>query len=241
MSQAFGFISHKEVVVAPWTKKPDVEIIDPSGEFLNIYLDITLPALHQNASKTQDSVYKTARTAKTKQYPHKDHQGRLINTSVCVPFIITSMGGLCKEGHEFLRICRKKDVEKTQHMIDVLITQHAKWTARRIKRSLFGQALIDFSKDSWSRVPIDNDTQRSTQKRGINLQQKCIPRLARQFSSFSVVDDSQGNDSNEGDEVDSGDDSDESEDHMQTLSTFSDPANSKETEHPDPLFLFSPA
>ena len=84
MSQAFGFISHKEVVVAPWTKKPDVEIIDPSGEFLNIYLDITLPALHQNASKTQDSVYKTARTAKTKQYPHKDHQGRLINTRLLV-------------------------------------------------------------------------------------------------------------------------------------------------------------
>ena len=151
------------------------------------------------------------------------------------------MGGLCKEGHEFLRICRKKDVEKTQHMIDVLITQHAKWTARRIKRSLFGQALIDFSKDSWSRVPIDNDTQRSTQKRGINLQHKFIPRLARQFSSGSVLDDSQGTDSNEVDEVDSGNDSDESEDHMQTLRTLSVPANSKETEFFDPLFLFSPA
>ena len=38
-----------------------------------------------------------------------------------------------------------------------------------------GQALIDFSKDSWSRVPIDNDTQRTMQKRGINLKHKCIP------------------------------------------------------------------
>ena len=51
MSQAFGFISHTEVVVAPWTKKPDVEIIDPSGELLNLYLDITLPALHQDAQR----------------------------------------------------------------------------------------------------------------------------------------------------------------------------------------------
>ena len=47
-------------------------------------------------------------------------------------------------------------------MMDVLITQHAKWTTRRIKRSLFGQTLIDFSKDSWSSVLIDNDTQRTT-------------------------------------------------------------------------------
>ena len=101
------------------------------------------------------------------------------------------MGGLCKEGHEFLRVCKKKDLEKAHHMMDVLITQHAKWTARRIKRSLFGQTLIDFSKDSWSRILIDNAMQKTTQRRGINLQPKCIPRLARQFSSFSVVDDSQ--------------------------------------------------
>ena len=56
-----------------------------------------------------------------------------------------------------------------------------------------------------------------------------------------MLDDSQGTDSNEGDEVDSGNDSDESEDHMQTLSTLSVPANSKEIEFSDPLFLFSPA
>ena len=38
MTQAFEFISTKEVVIAPWEKKPDVEIIDPKGEFLNIYM-----------------------------------------------------------------------------------------------------------------------------------------------------------------------------------------------------------
>ena len=187
MSQAFGFISHTEVVVAPWTKKPDVEIIDPSGEILNLYLDITLPALHQDASKSRDEIYKVARSAKAKQYPHKDSSGRLTNESVCIPFIITSMGGLCTEGHQFLRVCKKKNIEKTHHMMDVLITQHARWTARRIKRALFGQCLIDFSSDSWSRVSLDNDAQHPPQKRSNNLQQKCTPRLVRQFSSFSVL------------------------------------------------------
>ena len=75
-------------------------------------------------------------------------------------------------------------------MMDVLITQHARWTARRIKRALFGQCLIDFSSDSWSRVSLDNDAQHSTQKRCINLQHKNIPRLVRQFSSFSVFEES---------------------------------------------------
>ena len=107
------------------------------------------------------------------------------------------MGGLCTEGHEFLRVCKKKNIEKTQHMIDVLITQHARWTARRIKRALFGQCLIDFSSDSWSRVSLDSDVQHSKQKRFINLQHKNIPRLARQFSSFSVVDDSPASQSSE--------------------------------------------
>ena len=75
-------------------------------------------------------------------------------------------------------------------MMDVLITQHARWTARRIKRALFGQCLIDFSSDSWSRVSLDNDAQHSKQKRSINLQHERIPRLVRQFSSYSVFDDS---------------------------------------------------
>ena len=46
----FGFVTSKEVVVAPWFKKPDVELFDASGELLTIYLDVTLPALHQEAA-----------------------------------------------------------------------------------------------------------------------------------------------------------------------------------------------
>ena len=37
---------------------------------------------------------------------------------------------------QFLRVCRERDLEKTKHMIDVLVTQHSKWIAGR---ALFGQ------------------------------------------------------------------------------------------------------
>ena len=39
------------------------------------------------------------------------------------------MGGLCDEGREFLRVCRKRNPEKTKHLI-----------ASRMRRALFGQA-----------------------------------------------------------------------------------------------------
>jgi hypothetical protein len=32
MGNAFGFVTSKEVVVAPWFKKPDVEYFDAIGE-----------------------------------------------------------------------------------------------------------------------------------------------------------------------------------------------------------------
>ena len=150
MTQAFEFISTKEVVIAPWEKKPDVEVVDPKGDFLNIYLDITLPALFQQAVTSRKAVYDAARRAKSKSYPHKDLQGRLLNTSSCLPFILSTMGGLCKEGHEFFRICQKRSPINADHMQDVLVTQHSRWTARRVHRALFGQCLINFLGSSWT-------------------------------------------------------------------------------------------
>ena len=140
MGGAIGFIADKEVVVCPWEKKPDVELVDPTGELLTIYLDITLPALHQEAIKSRTEVFKRARAVKNKSYPRKDEHGRLLTESSCLPFILTSMGGLCEEGHEFLRVCRKRNPEKTKHLIDVLVTQHLRWVASRMRRSLFGRA-----------------------------------------------------------------------------------------------------
>jgi len=81
MGLAFGFIAAKEVVVAPWFKKPDVELVDPSGELVTIYLDVTLPALHQEAITSREDVYQRARKAKADAYPRKDSCGRLLSES----------------------------------------------------------------------------------------------------------------------------------------------------------------
>ena len=56
MGEAIGFIADEEVVVCRWEKKPDVELVDPTGELLTIYLDVTLPALHQEAIKSRRDV-----------------------------------------------------------------------------------------------------------------------------------------------------------------------------------------
>ena len=68
------------------------------------------------------------------------------------------MGGLCKEGHEFLKICKKKNVAATLKMIDVLVTQHSKWTAKRVRRALFGQSLVDFNADPWISAKSQDDS-----------------------------------------------------------------------------------
>ena len=70
-----------------------------------------------------------------------------------------------------------------------------------------------FSTESWSTVSLDKDAPRSKQLRCINLQNDSIPRLLRQFSSFSVCgtsQDSRSSVANEEEIVDVGDDSDES-------------------------------
>ena len=120
------FVTSREVVVAPRFKKPDVEFFDASGEFLTIYLDVTLPALHQEAVTSREEIYENARKLKAKAYPRKDSSGRLLSENACVPFILTSMGGLCDEGHDFLRLCKKRNRGATMHLLDVLVTQHAR-------------------------------------------------------------------------------------------------------------------
>ena len=79
-----------------------------------------MPALHQEAIKSRIDVFNRARAVKNKSYPRKDEHGRLLTESSCLPFILTSMGGLCDEGHEFLRVCRKRNPEKAKHLIGVL-------------------------------------------------------------------------------------------------------------------------
>ena len=63
------------------------------GELLTIYLEVTLPALHQEAVTSRERVDEKARQAKAKAYPRKDSSGRLLNESFCILVILTSMGG----------------------------------------------------------------------------------------------------------------------------------------------------
>ena len=64
-------------------------------------------------------------------------------------------------------------------MLDVLATQHSKWTARRIRRALFGQSLADFTANPWVGIK-DQDISASQESK---KKKKGKPsRLERQFS-----------------------------------------------------------
>ena len=41
-----------------------MELIDPAGDYLTFYLDVTLPALHQEAIDSREEVFERARKAK---------------------------------------------------------------------------------------------------------------------------------------------------------------------------------
>ena len=83
----------------------------------------------------------------------------------------------------------------TLHLLDVLVTQHAKWTARRIRRALFGQSLVDFSGPSWSSIKIRADVQ---EPQIVNRRKKKISetRMMREFSQTDDVGHASDDDSN---------------------------------------------
>ena len=108
-----------------------------------------------------------------------------MNPSPCLPFILTSMGGLRSEGHEFLRLCRKRNPVKAELLLDVLVTQHSRWTARRVHRALFGQTLIDFSGDSWTCLTthcITSKISNRCQHRQQTNQTHILSNFTRKFS-----------------------------------------------------------
>ena len=65
-------------------------------------------------------------------------------------------------------------------MLDVLVTQHAKWTARRIRRALFGQSLVDFSGACWSCVKIHKYS--AAEPTQVNRRKAAVSRITREFS-----------------------------------------------------------
>ena len=96
------------------------------------------------------------------------------------------MGGLCEEGHDFLRLCKKRNKGATLHLLDVLVTQHAKWTAKRVRRGLFGQALVDFSTESWSSIQLQQSAKSDASEQKRTLPKK-PPRILRSFAPSRAV------------------------------------------------------
>ena len=160
------------------------------------------------AVSSRKAVYDAARRAKSKSYPRKNLEGRLLNESSCLPFILSTMGGLCAEGHEFLRICRKRSPTHADHMQDVLVTQHSRWTARRVHRALFGQCLINFLGSSWTPEACLSGSFQHSKKGSTtdpSISQLTFKRLAQAYQTTS-------------------------EDHPQISSENSDPAPPQATE-----------
>ena len=84
-------------------------------------------------------------------------------------------------------VCAKSATKEPLHLLDVFVTQHAKWTAKRIRRGLFGQSLVDFSTESWSSIQLKGSAKCSfSEKKGV--QPKKTPRLLRSFAQSRVVD-----------------------------------------------------
>lgn len=95
------------------------------------------------------------------------------------------MGGLCRDHPCFvLLLCKKRNKSATLRLLDVLVTQHAKWTARRIRRALFGQSLVDFSTPSWSCIKI-RETDHELQP--VNRRKKAVSRMSQEFSQVEAL------------------------------------------------------
>ena len=68
------------------------------------------------------------------------------------------------------------------HLLDVLVTQHAKWTAKRILQGLLGQSLVDFSTECWSSIQLQESMSKQTRKLS-----KKTPRNFRNFAQSRIV------------------------------------------------------
>ena len=75
----------------------------------------------------------------------------------------------------------------TLHLLDVLVTQHAKWTAKRLRRGFFGQSIVDFSTDSWSSIQLQ-ESAKSNPSQSATKQAKKTPRVLRSFAQARIQD-----------------------------------------------------
>jgi hypothetical protein len=82
-----------------------------------------------------------------------------------------------------LRFCKERNKSATLRLFDVLVTQHANWTARRIRRALFGQSLADFSVSDWSSIKLYKSV---SECQPVNRSKKTFPSMAQEFSQAGI-------------------------------------------------------
>ena len=70
---------------------------------------------------------------------------------------------------------------------DVLVTQHAKWTAERVRRGLFGQSIVDFYADSGSSIQLQ-ESAKSNPSQSVTKQAEKTPRVLRSFAQARIQD-----------------------------------------------------
>ena len=135
-AKAMSFLSSKEVTVPAWRKRPDNELVDPTGQEATAWVDVSIRALVQEKMLPLKQIVQYAVQEKRGMFPLKNSQGHRVVSGDFVPFVMTNMGSLDKAAHQFLRKLRKKSRQRTDHLMDVLVVQHAKWIARRLQRCL---------------------------------------------------------------------------------------------------------
>ena len=79
------------------------------------------------------------------------------------------------------------------------MTQHAKWTARQIRRALFGESLVDFSGSNWSSIKLHKS---DPVCQPVNRSKKTVSRMMQEFSQAGIDGASHLSDEDESQDVD---------------------------------------
>ena len=121
----YGFISYSEIPIPQWQKRPDVQWVNTEGKVWSFFLDVTIPAHYQESHPSNDDILSSARREKS-VYVTRDEAGQRVIEAQPVPFVVTSMGLLCSEAHDLLRLCYRRNPRATTALQDCLAVQHAK-------------------------------------------------------------------------------------------------------------------
>ena len=105
----------------------------PEGKVWFSFQDVTIPAHYQESHASNDDILNAARREKS-NYVTRDEAGQRVIKAQPVPFVVTSMGLLCSEAHDFLRFCYRRNPRATTALRDCLAMQHARWIAHRLYR-----------------------------------------------------------------------------------------------------------